>query len=196
MKLPDIKNKKTKAKRLFIISLLFSAMSFWLIYLANNFFMDYYLIFQSPVTFRSPILVAERSELIDPSKTTKKAGNEAIEHAIDTKKIENIIAIGEASYYSTDRCLGCHPDMIMANGEKLDDAKLTMALTPTNYRKYKNANLKVENIANGKTTIVRVTDSGGFAKYGRIADLSLEAKNSLGCGDLCQIKITLPTEEK
>lgn len=102
-----------------------------------------------------------------------------------------LIKIGEASYYSTSGCLGCDKNLIMANGEKLNDSKLTVALTPKTVKKYKllNSFVKIRNRENGKEALVKVTDTGGFAKYGRVADLSVATKNALGCGGLCEVEI-------
>ena len=99
---------------------------------------------------------------------------------------------GEASYYWTGGCLGCGEKQIMANGEQLDDTKLTMALPPEEVRKHKllNDEFTVTNKANGKSVTVRVTDTGGFAKYNRVADLSKATKEAIDCKSLCQVKIT------
>jgi len=85
----------------------------------------------------------------------------------------------------------------MANGERLDDARFTIAffdlgLIPLNSR------VSVTNLTNGKSTGAVVTDTGGFMECcDRIADLSIataqaiEAKTDL---DLIEIK-TLEVEK-
>lgn len=93
---------------------------------------------------------------------------------------------GKASYYSVAGCIGCDADRIMANGQRLDDARPTVAYNHLPL----NTLVKITNTANGKTITVPVTDRGGFEKYGKIADLSLATKNALGCGDICNITIT------
>ena len=103
--------------------------------------------------------------------------------------METLLLVGIASYYSVAGCLGCHPQMIMNNGERLNDSKMTLALTPVNYRAYKNQYVLVTNLKNKKSVRAKVTDSGGFAKYNRIADLSLATKNAIGCSDLCRVEI-------
>ena len=98
---------------------------------------------------------------------------------------------GLASYYSKAGCLGCDPMFRTASGEILDDQKHTMAMPPEVVRKYQLMG-KTLSVTNPKTKItigVKVNDTGGFSKYGRIADLSLAAKNSLMCSDLCQVII-------
>lgn len=92
---------------------------------------------------------------------------------------------GKASYYSIAGCVGCRADRIMANGQRLDDTRATVAY---NYLPL-NTPVEITNVANGKSIVVPVTDRGGFEKYGKIADLSLATKNALGCGDVCNITI-------
>lgn len=98
---------------------------------------------------------------------------------------------GIASYYSRAGCLGCSKNMIMANGEPLDDTKLTIAMPTSVVRKYKllDTRVTVRNITTGDRVTAKVTDTGGFAKYGRIADLSLAVKRAVRCGDLCDIEV-------
>lgn len=40
----------------------------------------------------------------------------------------------------------------------------------------------------GKSAVVRVTDRGGFGKYGRQFDLSKGAARRIGCDGVCKIK--------
>ena len=94
---------------------------------------------------------------------------------------------GEASYYSWDGCIGCNAERIMANGEVLDDTKRTLAF---NYLPM-NTMVVIENLANNMITTARVTDTGGFTKLGRIADLSVATKNAINCEGLCNIKLTI-----
>lgn len=103
----------------------------------------------------------------------------------------NLLLIGIASYYSIAGCLGCSSSFTMANGQRLDDTKMTVALTPANFRAYKNKFVDITNVKNGKTVRAKVTDTGGFGKYNRVADLSLATKKALGCNDLCKVKVVL-----
>lgn len=50
--------------------------------------------------------------------------------------------------------------------------------------------LKVENLNNGKTTIVKVTDRGPYA-HGRIIDLSHKSKTDIGMGGTAKVKLTV-----
>ena len=118
----------------------------------------------------------------------KEEKKEKKEVVIDGWKL---IRIGEASYYSEKGCLGCNKNLIMANGERLNDDIPTIALTPKTVRKYKLLNkfVKVVNRKNGKEVVVKVSDTGGFYRYGRVADLSLKTKELLSCAGLCEVEI-------
>lgn len=77
---------------------------------------------------------------------------------------------GKATYYSR-RMTGAR----MSNGERLHHDSLTCA-----HRTYPMGTmLKVVNVTNGKSVVVRVTDRGPFVR-GRIIDLSYRAANEIG----------------
>ena len=63
---------------------------------------------------------------------------------------------------------GKHHGRTTASGEKFNQHALTAA---SNVHKLGSL-LKITNKANGKSVVVRVTDTGGFGKYGRTLDLS------------------------
>jgi len=92
---------------------------------------------------------------------------------------------GTASYYSRAGCVGCHPQMIMANGEPLDDTQLTVAFNKLPL----NTTVRICNAMNGECTVAKVTDTGGFERLGRIIDLGLAVKEEIKCSDLCEVKI-------
>jgi rare lipoprotein A len=71
--------------------------------------------------------------------------------------------IGKASFYTVKSS-----GLQTANGERYNEDALTCASLDYKF----NTLLKVTNIENGKAVIVRVNDTGGFKKYGRIIDLS------------------------
>lgn len=102
------------------------------------------------------------------------------------------VLVGTASHYNRAGCLGCDPNFIMANGEPLNDNALTLALTPGTVRQHglMNQFVKITNMINGKSVQAKVTDTGGFAKYDRIADLSDGTKNAIECSSLCEVRIT------
>ena len=78
---------------------------------------------------------------------------------------------GYVSYYSRAGCLGCDPNFITASGEPLDDTAFTLAVVPGQYDM--GQMVLVTNLSNSRQTIAKVNDTGGFAQYNRIADLSL-----------------------
>jgi len=98
---------------------------------------------------------------------------------------------GTASYYSREGCIGCSENLTMANGETLDDTAQTVALTPELVSKYKLLNdiVTIENLHTGDKTYAKVTDTGGFARYNRVADLSVATKEALNCSSLCEVKV-------
>lgn len=91
------------------------------------------------------------------------------------------LIVGKASYYTTSGCLGCSSSLTMANGETLDDTKLTIAVTVDDMHQYKLLNdvVTLVNTRTGKSVQVRITDTGGFAKYDRKFDVSYATKNVL-----------------
>ena len=70
---------------------------------------------------------------------------------------------GIASYYTVESSSN-----ITASGEEFTNEGLTCASMDYDFGTI----LKVTNINNNKSVIVKVTDRGGFKKYGRIIDLS------------------------
>lgn len=104
----------------------------------------------------------------------------------------SLVLEGEASYYSRAGCLGCHPAMIMANGQPLNDQALTMAIG-ADKKHLVGRQARVTSLATGKSVLVRITDTGGFykAKYGhRVADLTIATKTAIGmAGGVGQVRV-------
>lgn len=48
--------------------------------------------------------------------------------------------------------------------------------------------VEVTNLSNKKKVTVRINDTGGFAKYGRVIDLSKRANQIIDC-NLCKVKL-------
>lgn len=101
------------------------------------------------------------------------------EPTLDSKP--NPLIVGRASYYTTTGCIGCGEALTMANGETLDDTKFTIAVTVDDMHQYKLLNdvVTLVNTRTGKSVQVRITDTGGFAKYDRKFDVSKATKNAL-----------------
>lgn len=87
---------------------------------------------------------------------------------------------GTASWYGP----GFHGKRT-ASGEVFNQNALTAA---SNSHKL-GTKLKVTNTANGKSVIVRVTDTGGFGKYGRTLDLSKGAFSQIASPSKGLIKV-------
>ena len=84
--------------------------------------------------------------------------------------------VGKASWYSK-QSPGIH--LRTANNEIFDDKDLTCAIWGVSF----NRMIKVTNLANGKSIILRVNDRGPHPRYllkGRIIDLTREAFSRLG----------------
>lgn len=69
---------------------------------------------------------------------------------------------GKASFYCCE-----HHGRLTASGERFDQNAMTAAMPS---RKHLGQRYRVT--AGGKSVVVRITDTGGFAKYGRVIDLS------------------------
>lgn len=82
---------------------------------------------------------------------------------------------GVGSYYTRDGCIGCSPTLTMANGEPLDDSRLTVAFNKLPL----NTQVLIINHRNGKQVTATVTDTGGFERHGRIVDVSLAVQQAL-----------------
>lgn len=79
-----------------------------------------------------------------------------------------------ASWYSMKDCLAEGDTGIMANGRRLDDAAYTCAAWKYPF----GTPLRVTNLRNGKSIVVRVTDRGPskrLYRQGRVVDLSKAA---------------------
>lgn len=102
---------------------------------------------------------------------------------------------GQASWYGAtpEECLGCNPNFIMANGQKLDDKVKTIACAVgTTCNDFPVGSLvEVLNLENMMVTNARVTDTGGFARYNRVADISKAVKGAINCKGLCRVRVTV-----
>lgn len=103
-----------------------------------------------------------------------------------------LVLEGEASYYSRAGCLGCDPNVIMTNGQPLNDSALTMAIG-AHLKHLVGHEALVTSLVTGKSVKVWITDTGGFyqAKYGyRVADLTVATKQAIGMhGGVGQVRV-------
>ncbi len=140
--------------------------------------------------YLSTTVVATSSPITTPSViATKKTVRAKIARSPLT---EPLVLEGTASYYSRAGCLGCNPLFVMANGQVLDDNALTMAIG-AHLKHLVGYQARVTNLANGKSVVVRITDTGGFYqdKYGnRVADLTIGTKQAIGMkGGLGKVRV-------
>ncbi|MCK5083417.1 MAG: septal ring lytic transglycosylase RlpA family protein, partial [Candidatus Omnitrophica bacterium] len=100
---------------------------------------------------------------------------------------ETVIQEGKASWYS-EQSPGINKHT--ANNEVFDDSGLTAAMWEVPF----NQMVKVTNLENGKSVIVRVNDRGPhkrFVSSGRIIDLSKQAFSAIASLDKGLIRIEL-----
>jgi rare lipoprotein A len=82
--------------------------------------------------------------------------------------------IGGSALYQTGQASWYSLDSVTASGEKMDDAGLTAA---HNFLPF-GTKVLIENVANGRSVVVRINDRGPFVA-GRIIDLSKAAAEAL-----------------
>lgn len=101
---------------------------------------------------------------------------------------------GTASWYGTgeNECLGCNKNRIMANGQRLDDKKLTVACGLKSSCKYLKMGTKIliTNLDNSKQVVAIVTDKGGL-RAGRLLDVSKEVKSQLEMKGIGNVKFSI-----
>jgi rare lipoprotein A len=91
--------------------------------------------------------------------------------------------LGHASWYSL-------PSNVTANGERMDPNELTAAHRSLPF----GTRVLVENLANGRSVVVRINDRGPFIG-GRIIDLSKAAAVSIGMIDAGTAKVRVTTAD-
>lgn len=102
--------------------------------------------------------------------------------------VTSVSKVGECTYYSHAGCVGCGPNQIMRNGKPFREMEMTMAYD----LEYLGETFLVENLDNGRSAVVSATDTGGFRKYGILADLSLGVARAIGLESRrSKIRITL-----
>lgn len=84
---------------------------------------------------------------------------------------ERIYQTGKASYYGY-----AHAGKKTASGSIFNPQGLTAA----HNRLPMGTIVEVRRVSTGQSVVVKITDTGGFAKYGRIIDLSEKAANLIG----------------
>lgn len=103
------------------------------------------------------------------------------------RPVESIIRTGQASWYS-EQSPGIN--MHTANNEIFDDNDLTAAMWEVPF----NQRVKVTNLENGKSVVVRINDRGPHKRFvasGRIIDLTKRAFSTIASLDKGLIDIEL-----
>lgn len=107
---------------------------------------------------------------------------------------------GTASWYGSNGVPGIkrtdnYHGKTTANGEKFDTWGLTAAIKTTLRKKFglchkgeDDSLVKVTNLSNNKSVVVRLTDVGPLAE-GRVIDLSWAARIAIDGGDLTKVKV-------
>lgn len=151
-------------------------------YGVKSFFDKYYLI--SPIQTKDTVMTKKAIEKSDPSvspspsPTPAEQSNKGQQGLVKTAYASSKVIQGKVSYYSHAGCLGCGVQQITASGEPFNENAMTLAVVPGSLPM--KTMVRVTNLDNGKSIIAKVNDTGGFAKYNRIADLSLGLYNYLG----------------
>ena len=147
----------------------------------------------SHITKRTPVSTRIVTiNAVNNSMTATVAEQKTQPIAVNQANQSVLIMEGEASYYSRAGCLGCSPNLTMANGQPLNDHALTMAIG-ADKKHLVGRQARITNLATGKSTVVTITDTGGFyqAKYGnRVADLTIASKQAIGMnGGVGQVRV-------
>ena len=122
---------------------------------------------QSPVTKKSELRAANRQVSLEERRNTAKT-NKHTPFTANKKAAETQIAsYGLASFYLDEQQT--------ANGEKFNPNDLTAAHPTLPF----GTQLRVTNVATGRSVTVRVNDRGPFVP-GRIVDVSYSAAETLG----------------
>ena len=153
-----------------------------------------YISFTGDVNAKSrvkPITVDCELKSIMLSDTLKDVQEEATEEA-DTTYL--FLKEGTASWYGDPNHKRDHYDgRTTASGERMNTWDMTCAYNDKaiwkEIRKGKTVWVRVTNVKNGKQVLLRVNDTGGFNKLGRIIDLSYKAMIELGTGDLGKVTV-------
>lgn len=96
--------------------------------------------------------------------------NKILMALLATTMLANALEYGKASFYSVKSNKGT----VTASGEKLSDTKLTAAHRTLPF----GTMVKVTNLSNGRSTVVKITDKGPFIS-GRVIDVSVAAATAL-----------------
>lgn len=109
-------------------------------------------------------------ELVPLPPVTENAATEAAEPDAPSAPRDTIVGRGSASYYAAK-----FDGRRTASGERFDSAAMTAAHRTLPF----GTRVRVTNLANGRSVIVRINDRGPFSQ-GRMIDVSRAAASELG----------------
>lgn len=140
--------------------------------LISNWFDHNRLIWQFPIILRTPVYV-EKREGVEKVLPTTEQDQVVPDPSPTPTPSPKLVKTGKVSFYSHDGCLGCGDNQITASGEKFDENAMTLAI-PAEWTKEipLGSMVRVTNLDNKIAVVAKANDTGGFLKYGRIADLS------------------------
>jgi len=148
-------------------------------------------------TSSANVLIDIRDTMVTVSNDSAKIADTLIQSDTIYSDIE---VTGLASWYGSNGVPGIrHTDnyhgKTTANGEKFNTHALTAAIKTALKKKFGLCHLfkddslvKVTNLSNGKSVVVRLTDTGPLAS-GRVIDLSWAAKTKIGAGSLEKVRV-------
>lgn len=129
--------------------------------------------------------ITPEQEILSPLPSVKPSPSPGWEEPEATESAKKqTFWTGYASWYSVDGCIGCNKDRIMANGQKLQDNKKTVAFN----RLPLGSIVKIRNMENDMITTAEVTDTGGFERLGKIVDLTPAVRDAISCWN-CKVRV-------
>lgn len=134
------------------------------------------------------VMYVQEFKEADPLGEIKmKKYDQAVEKELITPTPKPTTWTGTASWYSREGCIGCSPTLTMANGQPLDDNRLTVAFN----RAKLGSRLLITNVSNGESVEATVTDTGGFERHGRIIDVTPAVRDAIDMKDLETVEVRL-----
>tara|TARA_Y100000310_G_C20502882_1_gene724905 strand:+ start:49 stop:570 length:522 start_codon:yes stop_codon:yes gene_type:complete len=144
---------------------------------------------QGPLNDAVPV---DQEQIVEDYRSVPEWGYERIKVVTPTpQEIRGQRWAGTASWYSREGCIGCSANLHMANGKPLDDNALTVAFN----RLPLGRKVRVTNAESMMTVVALITDTGGFERHGRIIDITPKVRDSINCGNLCEVIVEEILEE-
>jgi rare lipoprotein A len=125
-----------------------------------------------------------QAQLVDVTGTASAGVGAATQRRSrrDPPNLTASVQTGVASVYGGDR----HRGSKTANGERVQPAQLTAAHRSLPF----GTRVRVTNVGNGQSVVVRINDRGPFVR-GRIIDVTPAAARALGFSDLARVSVSI-----